>query len=69
MGESRDSRESQTLNSKTNPKGKKKVYLALEGVDDVERGHGLALGVLGVGDGITDDVLQEHLIGVEGEVR
>ena len=35
--------------------------LALEGVDDVQRGDGLALGVLGVGDGITDDILQKDL--------
>jgi hypothetical protein len=35
--------------------------LPLEGVDDVECCHGLAAGVLGVGDCITDDVLQEHL--------
>jgi len=35
--------------------------LALEGVDDIEGGDGLALGVLGVGDGITDDVLEEDL--------
>ena len=35
--------------------------LALEGVHDVHGGHGLAAGVLGVGHGITDDVLQEHL--------
>jgi hypothetical protein len=35
--------------------------LALEGVDNVERGDGLALGVLGVGDGITDDALEEGL--------
>ena len=33
--------------------------LALESVDDVEGGDGLALGVLGVGDGVTDDVLEE----------
>ena len=33
--------------------------LTLEGVDDVEGGDGLALGVLGVGDGVTDDVLEE----------
>jgi hypothetical protein len=30
--------------------------LSLEGVDDVESGDGLALGVLGVGDGVSDDV-------------
>ena len=35
--------------------------LALEGVDNVERGDGLALGVLSVGDGITDDTLKEGL--------
>lgn len=35
--------------------------LALECVDDIKRGHGLALGVLGVGDGITDDALKEGL--------
>ena len=35
--------------------------LALEGVHDVEGGDGLAAGVLGVGDGVADDVLKEHL--------
>ena len=35
--------------------------LALEGVDDVERGDGLALGVLGVGDGVTNNGLEEGL--------
>jgi len=35
--------------------------LALEGVHHVQGGHGLALGVLGVGHGIADNVLQEHL--------
>ena len=29
--------------------------LALQSVDDVERGDGLALGVLSVGDSVTDD--------------
>ena len=33
--------------------------LALERVDDVERGDGLALGVLSVGDRVADDVLEE----------
>ncbi len=33
--------------------------MALEGIDDVEGSDGLALGVLGVGDGVTDDVLEE----------
>ena len=35
--------------------------LSLQSVDDVHGGHRLPLGVLGVGNGITDDVLQEHL--------
>ncbi len=35
--------------------------LPLESVHDVHGGHSLPLGVLGVGDGITDDVLQEDL--------
>ena len=35
--------------------------LALEGVDDVQGGHGLTPGVLSVGHSITNDVLQEHL--------
>ena len=35
--------------------------LALESVDDVQGGDGLALGVLSVGDGVTDDTLEEGL--------
>jgi len=35
--------------------------LALEGVDDVHRRHRLPPGVLGVGDGVADDVLEEDL--------
>lgn len=35
--------------------------LALEGVDDIHGGDGLAAGVLAVGDGVADDVLEEHL--------
>ena len=35
--------------------------LALEGVDDVHGGDGLPLGVLSVGDGIPDNVLEEDL--------
>ena len=35
--------------------------LPLECVDDVHSGHGLPLGVFGVGNGVTDDVLQEDL--------
>jgi len=40
--------------------------LALESVDDVEGGDGLALGVLGVGDGVTDDTLEEGLENTAG---
>ncbi len=40
--------------------------LALESVDDVEGGDGLALGVLSVGDGVTDDTLEEGLEDVAG---
>ena len=35
--------------------------LTLQGVDNVEGGDGLALGVLSVGDGVTDDTLEEGL--------
>lgn len=35
--------------------------LSLQGVDDVQRGDSLALGVLGVGDSVTDDTLEEGL--------
>ena len=33
--------------------------LSLESVDDVDGGDGLSLGVFGVGDGVTDHVLEE----------
>lgn len=35
--------------------------LALESVDDIKRCDGLALGVLGVCDGVTNDALEEGL--------
>ena len=35
--------------------------MALEGVDNIERGDSLALGVLRVGDRVTDDTLEEGL--------
>ena len=35
--------------------------MSLESVDDVEGGDGLALGVLGVGDCVTDDAFEEGL--------
>ena len=39
----------------------KGLSLALESVDDVHGSDGLSAGVLGVGDGITNDVLEEDL--------
>lgn len=42
--------------------------LALESVDNVERGDGLALGVLSVGDRVADDRLQEELEDTAGLV-
>lgn len=35
--------------------------LTLQGVDDIHGGDGLPFRVLGVGDGVTDHVLEEHL--------
>ena len=35
--------------------------LSLQGVDDIHGGDSLPLGVLGVGDGVTDYVLNEYL--------
>lgn len=39
----------------------KGATLSLEGIDDVQAGDGLALGVFGVGDGVADDALEEGL--------
>ena len=40
--------------------------LAFEGIDQVHGSYGLPLGVLGVGDGVTDHVLQEHFENTTG---
>jgi hypothetical protein len=40
--------------------------LSLQSVDNIERGDGLALGVLGVCDGVTDDALEEGLQDTSG---
>ena len=40
--------------------------LAFQCVDNIHGGHGLALGVLSVGDGITDHILQEDLENTAG---
>lgn len=37
------------------------MALALRGIDHVRGSRGLPLGVLFVGDSVTDDVLQENL--------
>jgi hypothetical protein len=42
-------------------KAVQRATLALERVNDIHGSHGLAARVLGIGDGITDDILQEHL--------
>ena len=35
--------------------------LSLESVDNIEGGDGLSLGVLSVGDGVSDDTFEEGL--------
>jgi hypothetical protein len=40
--------------------------LAFQSVDDIERSDGFALGVLSVGDSITDDTLEEGLQNTTG---
>ena len=40
--------------------------LTFQGVDDIEGGDSLSLGVLGVGDSITDDVFQEDFENTSG---
>ena len=40
--------------------------LSLESIDNIERSDGLALGVLSVGDGITNDTLEEGLENTAG---
>ena len=40
--------------------------MSLESVDNVERSDSLALGVLSVGDGVTDDTLEEGLQNTTG---
>ena len=40
--------------------------MTLKGVDNVERSNSLALGVLSVGDGVTDNTLEEGLENTAG---
>jgi hypothetical protein len=40
--------------------------LSLQGVNDIERGDSLSLGVLGVGDRVSDNVLEEDLEDTSG---
>jgi hypothetical protein len=51
-GEMRDDLTSETV---------KGTALSLKSVDNIEGGDGLSLGVLGVGDGVTDDTFEESL--------
>ena len=46
---------------KLSPKAIERPPLPLEGVHHVHGSDGLPLGVLGVGDSVPNDVLQEHL--------
>jgi hypothetical protein len=39
----------------------KGTSLTLQGIDDIHGGDSLPLGVFGVGDGVTDDILKEDL--------
>jgi hypothetical protein len=39
----------------------KSAALTLESIDNVHGGHGLTASMLSVGDGISDDILKEHL--------
>ena len=50
-----------TLRSNLTAETVQGTALAFQSVDDVHGGDGLPLGVLGVGDGITDHVFQENL--------
>jgi hypothetical protein len=57
----RGGRESKLLLDDLGTETVQSAALALEGVDDVHGGDGLPASVLGVGDGVADDVLEEHL--------
>ena len=39
----------------------KGATLPLKGINNIHSSDGLPLGVLGVGDGVPDDILKEHL--------
>ena len=47
-------------------KAVKSAALPLQSIDHIHGGDGLPLGMLGVGDSITDDILQEDL-GIQDE--
>ena len=55
--ESRELREVSNLSTET----VQSAALSLESVDDIEGGDGLSLGVLGVGDSVSDDTFEEGL--------
>jgi hypothetical protein len=43
--------------------------LPLESVDNIEGGDGLSLGVLSVGDGVSDDVLEDYNVSVDSRLE
>ena len=53
--------ELQKLNRTSAAKAVKSLPLPLESVHHVHGSHSLALGMLSVGHGVPDDVLQKHL--------
>ena len=55
--ESRELREVSNLSTET----VQSAALSLEGVDNIKGGDSLSLGVLGVGDCVSDDTLEEGL--------
>ena len=56
----------QRLGSNLHAETVESASLALEGIDDVQRGNSLSLGVLGVCDGIANNVFEEDLQDVAG---
>jgi hypothetical protein len=54
-------RHESTISQRLTTETVQSAALSLQGVDDVQRGDSLALGVLSVGDSITDDALKEGL--------
>ena len=58
--------QSSKANEKLSTEAVEGTSLPLEGVDHIHGGDRLPLGVLGVGDGVADDVLEEDLENASG---